>query len=122
MTDQAKLTRRLATMSAALQMFRTRQTNLARRDRQMAAAMRFAGPEAKFCLAEVKAWSAFNAAQNRIRQAEVDRVAAMTPEQRADRVARLRGGIEALQYAPWGVNATAEKAKMLAEIDLLSSV
>ena len=106
---------RMAVMSAALGLFRDRKANLTRRS-QIYAGMRFAGEEAAFCLAEVKAKLAFVKHMEHIEdeRARRDRavVAAMTPAERAARIGEIQSALRTLDYLPLGISA-ADRAREL---------
>lgn len=122
-TRDEKRTARLTVMSGAYELFKTRRSNIARRDPQMARAMRWAGQEARFCIAEYKNRSAWDAQQKaaleHIKASQRDLISRMTPEQREDRKRQILADIDGLVYRPLSVNIRAEREKLQDELETL---
>lgn len=113
---------RFQVMSAALDLFRTRQTNLAKRDHWSAAQMRFAGEEARFCIAEVKAQTGFTEQMRELeeqsRRTRVRIVSAMSVEQREVRIAAILRELEAVEMLPFEISASKRRADLTDELRL----
>jgi hypothetical protein len=110
-------------MSAAVAHFRERQSRLTRRSR-FYEGMRFAGEEAAFCLAEVKARLVFSDQLRRIEaeRARRDRtiVAAMSPAERAVRLQTLHAQLGTLAYLPLGISAAERRRELEDELRSLA--
>ena len=106
---------RLTVMGAALQLFRDRKANLTRRSR-LYAGMRFAGEEAAFCFAEVKAKLALlkhlECIENERARRDRAVVGGMTPADRAARIREIQSALQTLDYLPLGISA-ADRAREL---------
>src|SRR5690554_3559978 len=113
---------RLNVMSAALDLFKTRKMNAARRNKWQAEDMRFAGPEAEFCIAEVKSRFAMMRLEAAVAKSRADQLAAMTDEQREARIRSILDELRLLPYASFAVNAVKEGAALRAELAELQAV
>lgn len=110
-------------VSAALDLFKARKANLARRDRWEADRMRFAGEEAAFCLAEVRARIAYDertrAAEESIRRSKEDLISRMTPEQREAAMRDVLNQLATLDYLPLYVNLKSRREQLQDELAML---
>jgi hypothetical protein len=122
-TKDQKRKARLLVVAGALDLFRKRRSNIAKRNRLAAEDMRFAGAEAEFCLSEVRNQIASADWERRmlarIRESKRATAAAMEPEARSARISAILDEIELLPYRPLSVNVAQRKAALVEELEFL---